>query len=62
LLDVRDSVPLTGHIHHFDIPAPQATESRLRKQLRAEIQAMREQGMSYRQFGAALGIYWTQVG
>ena len=55
----------TRHIHRFDIPVPQSTESDLRnsdkEQLRADIFAMRERGMSYRKIGAALGIHWTRV-
>jgi hypothetical protein len=31
-------------------------------QLRADILAMRQQGMSYRQIGAVLSIHWTRVG
>jgi hypothetical protein len=30
--------------------------------LRATILALRQQGMSYRQIGMALGIHWTRVG
>jgi DNA-binding CsgD family transcriptional regulator len=30
-------------------------------QLRADILAMLQQGMSYRKIGAALGIHWTRV-
>jgi hypothetical protein len=45
---------------------PASTESNLRhpdkEQLRANILAMREQGMSYRQIGAVLDIHWTRVG
>lgn len=55
------SCPSTRHIHRFDIPAPPSTENSLRnpdkKQLRADILAMFQQGMSYRKIGAALGIH-----
>ena len=45
---------------------PSSTQSDSRNpdkaQLRADILMMREQGMSYREIGAALGIHWTRVG
>ena len=65
-MDLRVSGTLTRHILQFDIPVPLATESNLRNpgkvQLRADVLTMRQQGMSYRQIGAALGIHWTRVG
>jgi hypothetical protein len=65
-VDLRGSVPLTRHIHRFDIPVPHSTESRLRnpdkEHLRADILAMLQKGMSYRKIGAILGIHWTRVG
>jgi len=66
LVDLRVSVPLTRHILRFAIPAPPSTESNLRnsdkEQLRADILALIEQGMSYRTIGTLLGIHWTRVG
>jgi hypothetical protein len=57
---------LSRHILRFDIPLPASTESDLRnpdkEQLRADILAMLQQGMSYRKIGAPLGIHWTRVG
>jgi hypothetical protein len=65
-MDMRVSVPLTRHILRFDISLPASTESDLRnpdkEQLRADIFAMLQRGMSYRQIGALLGIQWTRVG
>ena len=65
-MDLRDKVPLTRYILRFDIPLTPSTESKLRnpdkEHLRAEIISMREEGMSYRQIAAALGIHWTRVG
>jgi hypothetical protein len=65
-VDLRVPVPLTRHIHQFDIPAPLSTESDLRnsdkEQLLADILAMLQRGMSYRKIGAVLGIHWTRVG
>ena len=65
IVDLRVSGTLIRHILRFDIPIPQSTESNLRNrdkaQLRADILAMRAQGMSYRQIGAARGIHWTRV-
>ena len=44
----------------------QSTKSNLhnpdRARLRADILAMREQGMSYRKIGMVLSIHWTQIG
>jgi hypothetical protein len=64
-MDLRVSVPLTRHIHHFDIPLPQSTESDHRNpdkaQLRADILAMRARGMSYRQIAKVVGLHWTRV-
>jgi hypothetical protein len=66
LVDVRVSGTLTRHILRFDIPLPASTESDLRNldkaQLRADILAMRDRGMSYRKIGAVLGVHWTRVG
>ena len=66
ILDLRVSGTLTRHILRFDIPLPVSTESDLRNpdktQLRADILAMHERGMSYRIIGAVLGIHWTRVG
>jgi hypothetical protein len=54
------------HILQFNILLPASTESGLRNpdktQLRADILALRADGMSYRQIGAKLGIHWTRVG
>ena len=65
-VDLRGQVPLTRHFYSFDIPVPVSTEANLRNpnkgQLRADIFALLEQGMSYRQIGEALGIHWTRVG
>jgi hypothetical protein len=65
-VDLRDSVPLTRHMLGFDVDAPESTVSRDRnpdkKQLRAEILAMRARGMSYRKIGTVLGLHWTRVG
>jgi hypothetical protein len=65
-MDLRVSGTLTRHIHHFDIAVPLSTESDLRNpdktQLRADILAMTEQGVSYRKIGGVLGIHWTRVG
>ena len=64
-MDLRVSGTLTRHILRFNIPLPASTESDLRNpdkaQLRADILAMRANGMSYRQIGAVLGIHWTRV-
>jgi hypothetical protein len=64
-VDLGVSVPLTRHIHTFDIPLSPSTESSLRnpdkEQLRADIFAMREQGMSYRQIAQEVGSHWTRV-
>jgi hypothetical protein len=64
-LDLRVSVPLTRHILRFAIPLPASTESDLRnpdkERLRADILAMRTQGMSYRQIARAVGLHWTRV-
>lgn len=65
LVDLRVSGTLTRHILRFDIPLPASTESDLRNpnkpQLRADILAMREQGMSYRQIAREVGLHWTRV-
>ncbi len=64
-VDLRVSGTLTRHILRFDIPLPASTESDLRNpnkpQLRADILAMREQGMSYRQIAREVGLHWTRV-
>jgi hypothetical protein len=66
LVDLRVSVPLTRHIHRFNIPLPVSTERSLqnpdKEWLRAEILAMRASGISYRAIGALFGIHWTRVG
>ena len=66
LVDLKVSGTLTRHILRFDIPLPASTESDLRnpdkEQLCSDILHMREQGMSYREIGATLGIHWTRVG
>jgi hypothetical protein len=65
-VDLGVSVPLTRHIHTFDIPLSPSTESSLRnpdkEQLRADILILLQKGMSYRQIGIVLGIHWTRVG
>ena len=65
MVDLRVSVPLTRHILRFVIPLSPSTESRLRNpdkaQLRADILALREQGMSYRKIAGELGLHWTRV-
>ena len=65
MVDLRDSVPLTRHIHRFDIAVVQSTESRLRnpdkEQLRADILTMRAKGMSYRQIAREVGLHWTRI-
>lgn len=65
-MDLRVSGTLTRHTLQFGIPVPASTASDLRnpdkEQLRTDILIMREQGMSYREIGAALGIHWTRVG
>jgi hypothetical protein len=65
-VDLRGRVPLTRHIHTFDIPIPISTQSNLRnsdkEHLGKEIQALVQQGMSYRQIAQELGIHWTRVG
>jgi len=65
-MDLRGQVPLTRHFYAFNIPVSLSTESNLRNpdkaQLRADIIAMRQQGMSYRKIGIELGIHWTRVG
>ena len=65
-VNLRDTVPLTRQICQFDVPVTPSTSSNSlhqdKHQLRATILAMREQGMSYRQIGKALGIHWTRVG
>jgi hypothetical protein len=64
-LDVRGGVPLSRHIHLFDIPVLQSTENRLRNldkaQLHADSLAMRTPGMSYRQIAREVGQPWTRV-
>ena len=59
-------IQVTRQIHEFDVPVAPSTSSDLchpdKHLLRATILAMREQGMSYRQIGKALGIHWTRVG
>jgi hypothetical protein len=64
-LALRVSVPLTRHILRFNIPLPTSTESDLRNsdkgQLHADILAMREQGMSYRQIAREVGVHWTRI-
>lgn len=64
-VDLRDSGSLTRHILLFDIPLPVSTESDLRnpdkEQLRADIRAMRADGMSYRQIAREVGLHWTRV-
>ena len=59
-------MPLTRHLLGFEVDAPEATVSKERNpdkgQLRAEILAMRDRGMSYRKIGERLGIHWTRVG
>jgi len=65
-VDLRVSGTLTRHKLRFDVPLPASTESDHRNpdkaQLRTDILAMREQGKSYREIGAALGIHFTRVG
>ena len=55
----------TRHSLRFDIPLPASTESDLRnpdkEQLRADILAMRESGMSYRQIAREVGLHFTRV-
>jgi len=64
-VDLRGAVPLTRHILRFDIPLPASTESDLRNpdkaQLRADILAMRANGMSYRQIAREVDLHWTRV-
>ena len=58
-------MPLTRHILRFDIPLPASTESDLlnpdKAQLRADILAMRANGMSFRQIARKVGLHWTRV-
>jgi len=65
-VDLRGTGTLIRHKLRFDIPLPTSTASDHRNpdkaQLLADILIMREQGMSYREIGAALGIHWTRVG
>jgi hypothetical protein len=65
-VDLRGTVPLTRHSIRFDIPLLASTKSDLRNpdkaQLRIDILAMRQQGMSYRQIAQAVGMHWTRVG
>jgi hypothetical protein len=66
ILFQRASSSLTRHIVRFDIPLQASTESDPRnpdkEQLRADILAMVQRGMSYLKIGMALGIHWTRVG
>ncbi len=49
----------------FEIPLPQSTVTKLsfsgKGLLRSLVLEMREQGMSYREIGRALGLHWTRV-
>ena len=60
--ELEVSGTLTRHILHFDIPLQSSTESDLRNpdrdQLRADILAMRKQGMSYCQIAR---VYWSWI-
>ena len=63
---LRDKVPLTRHIHTFDMPEAASTASnRLngnKALLREKVLEMRQRGMSYRQIADAVGLHWTRVG
>jgi hypothetical protein len=65
LVDLRGTVPLTRHIHAFDIPLSSSTESDLRNpdkdHLRTKILTMRTDGISYRQIAREVGLHWTRV-
>jgi len=65
-MDVRGAVPNTRHTLLFDVPVPPSTITNLahldKDQLRAEIIALRADGLSYRAIGEALGLHWTRVG
>jgi len=49
----------------FDIPVPASTQSDLRnpdkEQLRAQIFALRQQGMSYREIAGETGLHHSRV-
>lgn len=66
LLPLSESRPLTMHVLGFEVDAPESTMSSQRNpdkgQLRAEILAMRDRGMSYRKSGAVLRLHWTRAG
>ena len=63
---LRGTTPLTRHTHPFEIPMPTSTKTAQlntdKDLLRKQILEMREQGMSYRQIGAIVGLHWTRVG
>lgn len=65
-VDLRDKVPLTRHIHTFDMPEATSTASnRLngnKALLREKVLEMRQRGMSYRKIAVAVGLHWTRVG
>jgi len=65
-VDPRGRVPYTRHRLDFPIPEPLSTTTDQRypdkQKLNALILDLREQGMSYREIGAVLGIHWTRVG
>jgi hypothetical protein len=56
----------TRHVHPFEIPIPPSTLSEQlnadKALLRKRVLELRQQGMSYRQIGAVLGLHWTRVG
>jgi DNA invertase Pin-like site-specific DNA recombinase len=65
MMDLRDSVPLTRHIHTFSIPLPPSTASNFRNPdkalLRQRILRLRAEGKSYRGIATALNIHFTRV-
>lgn len=62
---LRDIIPKTSHILSFAIPVPASTARDLhypdKAQLRADILAMCEWGMSYREIACVVGLHFTRV-
>jgi hypothetical protein len=63
--NLRDGNPITRHILNFEIALPQSTVTKLsfsdKALLSTVVLEMREQSMSYREIGKALGLHWTRM-
>ena len=64
-MDLRGRLPYTRHKLDLAIPVPQSTQSDHmypdKEQLRSNVLALREQGMSYREIAQEIGLHWTRI-